>query len=90
MAFFKLTFRITEAATHHRFNFLVKEGYLVLARESIGGRYLGKTCSQNKSGRKITNDRPCGSHETISVKAESSSISKSFCGKISFFLEFLL
>jgi hypothetical protein len=64
----------------------VKDGYLVLPRESAGGKYFGRTSSQKRSGRMITNDRPWGSQDTISDKVESARISMSFWGKISFFL----
>ena len=72
--------------TYHRLSFLVKDGYFVLPLESAGGKYFGRTCSQNRSGRMITNDRPWGSQDMISDVEESAKISISFCGKISFFL----
>ncbi len=77
----------SSCCSYHRFNFLVKEGYLVLARASTGGRYLGRTCCVKMSGRMITKDRPCGSHDTISESEDSLKISSSFCGKMSRFLE---
>ena len=61
--------------TYQRFNFLVKEGYFVLARESTGGMYLGKTSSVKISGRMITKDLPCGSQEIISDNEGSDRIS---------------
>lgn len=71
--------------TYHLLSFRVKDGYLVLALESTGGRYLGRTCSVKTSGRMITNDRPWGSHVTNSDKVASERISIKVCGKISFF-----
>ena len=64
-----------DIVTYHLFSLRVKEGYLVLPRESTGGRYLGSTCSQNRSGRMMTNDRPCGSHVMMSLRDESARIS---------------
>lgn len=72
--------------TYHLLSFRVKDGYFVLARASTGGRYLGNTFSVKISGRMMTNDLPCGNHDTTSENELSASISMSFWGKISRFL----